>query len=102
MPSPVSHKKHSRPQSLIVIWLGNYFLATPGTDIGDNGTVRLDEENEPQDAMLRILPGVRRPPWDDDYIGGRRNWWPKWPPRAKVTTSMTSFAPTSATASASI
>ena len=73
MPSPVSHKKHSRPQSLIVAWLGHYFAATPGTDIGDNGTVRLDLENEPQpDAMLRILPecGGQSRDEEDDYIGG--------------------------------
>ncbi len=72
MPSPVSHKRHSRPHSALTTWLGTYWSATPGTDAGDNGTVRLDWENEPQpDAMLRILPecgGQSRD--EDDYIAG--------------------------------
>jgi Uma2 family endonuclease len=71
MPSPVSHRRHSRPHARLVGWLVAYLAATPGTDAGDNGTVRLDLENEPQpDAMLRILPecgGQSRD--DDEYIG---------------------------------
>jgi Uma2 family endonuclease len=72
MPSPVTHKNHAHPHSMLVTWLGNYWSATPGTDIGDNGTVRLDGENEPQpDAMLRILPQCGGRSRDDDaYIGG--------------------------------
>ena len=39
------------------IWLGLYFLATPGTDILDNTTSILGESSEPQpDAALAILP----------------------------------------------
>ena len=72
MPSPVSHNKHARPHGSIVAWVATYAAATPGTDFGDNGTVRLDLENEPQpDAMLRVLPecgGQTRD--DEDYIGG--------------------------------
>jgi Uma2 family endonuclease len=72
MPSPVSHKRHSRPHSMLATWLGTYWPATPGTDAGDNGTVRLDGENEPQpDSILRILPergGQSRD--EDDYIAG--------------------------------
>ena len=73
MPSPVSHKRHSRPHGFIVTWLGTYLSATPGTDAGDNGTVRLDWENEPQpDGMLRILPerGGQSRDDEDDYIAG--------------------------------
>ena len=72
MPSPVTHKDHGRPHLMLNIWLGAYWCATPGTDAGDNSTIRLDWENEPQpDAMLRILPqcgGKSRD--DDEYIGG--------------------------------
>jgi Uma2 family endonuclease len=71
-PSPVSQKKHSRPQILILGLFANYVAATPGTDAGVNATVRLDLANEPQpDAMLLILPecgGQSRE--DGDYIGG--------------------------------
>ena len=72
MPSPVSQKKHSRPQSFLVTWLGNYIAATPGTDAGVNATVRLDLANEPQpDGMLLILPECGGQSRDDgDYIGG--------------------------------
>ena len=39
-------------------WLGVYCAATPGTQIADNTTVRLDTDNEPQpDALLRIEDG---------------------------------------------
>jgi Uma2 family endonuclease len=55
MPSPVRHPQHSRPHARIVAWLGLYWANTPGTDVGDNATVRLDFENEVQpDAILRL------------------------------------------------
>jgi Uma2 family endonuclease len=38
-------------------WLGTYALSTPGLQLGDNGSVRLDLDNEPQpDAALVIQP----------------------------------------------
>ena len=38
-------------------WLGAYSAATPGVDLLDNTTVRLDWDNEPQpDALLRLEP----------------------------------------------
>ncbi len=57
MPSPVSHFHHGRPHAKVLAWLGQYCMATPGVDIGDNSTVRLDLDNEPQpDALLLIEP----------------------------------------------
>ena len=54
-PSPVCNK-HARPHFDIITWLGTYCVATPGVAGGDNGTLRLDLDNEPQpDAFLRIL-----------------------------------------------
>lgn len=54
MPSPVS-MRHSNPQSKMTYLLVAYESATPGTQIGDNATVRLDHDNEPQpDGLLRI------------------------------------------------
>ncbi len=73
MPSPVRHTQHSQPHARIVTWLGVYVAATPGTDTGDNATVRLDFENEPQpDALLRLGPtvGGQSSITDDDYLEG--------------------------------
>jgi Uma2 family endonuclease len=57
MPSPVSHPEHARPHFHLVTWLGNYEMHTPGVEGGDNATVLLDLDNEPQpDALLRIRP----------------------------------------------
>ena len=71
MPSPVSQKNHSGPHFLIILWLGHYFEATPGVEGGDNATVRLDLENEPQpDALLRVVPTFGGQSHDSgDYIG---------------------------------
>ncbi len=41
-------------------WLWLYKASTPGVQLGDNCTVRLDADNEPQpDALLRIEKGGR-------------------------------------------
>lgn len=73
MPSPVRHKNHSRPHASIIGWLMGYCAATPGVDLGDNGTLRLDLDNEFQpDALLRIEPaaGGRSRISADDYVEG--------------------------------
>ncbi len=51
----VRSKSHGQPHAAIMTWLGNYWSTTPGVDLNDNTTVRLDADNEPQpDALLRI------------------------------------------------
>jgi len=56
MPSPVS-RNHATPHARLIGWLSAYEAYTPGVEIGDNATLLLDEDNEPQpDALLRILP----------------------------------------------
>ncbi len=71
MPSPVSDN-HASPHFDIITFLGVYRAATPGVLGSDNGTIRLDLENEPQpDAFLRISPecgGQSRN--DEGYVGG--------------------------------
>ncbi|MDZ8184048.1 MAG: Uma2 family endonuclease [Nostoc sp. ChiSLP02] len=53
--SPLRFESHAEPHGNLMIWLGNYKLATPGVRLGDNPTVRLDLDNEPQpDAILLI------------------------------------------------
>ena len=72
MPSPASLAGHSAPHADLLTWLGNYRAYTPGVQTGDNGTLLLDLDNEPQpDALLRILPeygGQSRTV--DDYVQG--------------------------------
>jgi Uma2 family endonuclease len=71
IPTPAS-RKHSGPQFNIIGWLGLYRSVTPGIEGNDNGTVRLDGENEPQpDASLRILPQLGGQTRDEDeFIAG--------------------------------
>jgi len=71
--SPVRATQHGRPHAQIMTWLGTYSAATPGVDVQDNATVRLDADNEPQpDALLRLEPqvGGNSRISDDDYITG--------------------------------
>lgn len=71
MPSPVRHKKHGKPHAAIVAWLSDYWLATPGVDLGIETTVLLDMDNEPQpDALLRVENGGNSCINDDDYVEG--------------------------------
>jgi Uma2 family endonuclease len=73
MPSPVRQARHSHPHTRLVVWLGTYETDTPGVEAGDNGSVRLDLDNEPQpDAFLFIRPerGGQVRISDDDYVEG--------------------------------
>src|SRR6516165_790693 len=57
MPSPVRQSQHGEPHAHLIIWLGHYLVGTPGVTVGDNSTVRLDLDNEPQpDVLLFIDP----------------------------------------------
>jgi Uma2 family endonuclease len=54
-------------------WLGAYCAATPGVELHDNVTLRLDGDNVVQpDALLRLEPaaGGRSQISPDDYIQG--------------------------------
>jgi Uma2 family endonuclease len=71
--SPVRMDVHGKPHGLVMAWLGVYTAATLGVELGDNATVRLDLENEPQpDALLRldVAAGGRSRVTDDGYIEG--------------------------------
>jgi Uma2 family endonuclease len=71
MGSPVSND-HAAPHAEIVGWMITYRAATPGVQVSDNATVRLDWDNEPQpDAFLRILPDHNGQTHNDGrYVGG--------------------------------
>lgn len=52
-------------------WLGAYWASTPGVQLLDNATVRLDADNEPQpDALLRIEQDRQATISNDDYVEG--------------------------------
>jgi Uma2 family endonuclease len=73
MPSPFRIEQHSSPHSAVVGWLVVYAAHTPGVRVGDNGTVRLEGDNEPQpDAFLRLDPahGGKSRISEDDYLEG--------------------------------
>jgi Putative restriction endonuclease len=62
MASPLRFEPHAEPHADVVTWLGIYKSMTPGVRLGDNPTVRLDRDNEPQpDAILRL----------DETLGGQ-------------------------------
>jgi Uma2 family endonuclease len=71
--SPVRYKQHAHPHFDLITWLGVYRAATPGVSGGDNATLRLDRDNEPQpDAILRLEPehGGRSTITADGYLEG--------------------------------
>ena len=71
--SPVRVRKHGVPHSHINGWLATYVAATPGLQIADNSTFRLDIDNEPQpDVSVWIEKGplARATVDEDDYLIG--------------------------------
>ncbi len=73
MPSPVRFTSHGEPHYRIIGWLFFYHASTPGLRAGDNATVRLDPDNEPQpDVLLRLEKdkGGSSEISADDYIEG--------------------------------
>ena len=73
VPSPVRYHHHGVPHALLIGWLIQYAAGTPGVEVSDNSTVRLDLDNEPQpDALLLIEPscGGQTRFSADDYIEG--------------------------------
>ena len=72
MPSPV-RIEHSEAHADIFGWLTIYRAATPGVRWGDNVTLRLDVDNEPQpDVFLRLetASGGASRISDDRYLEG--------------------------------
>src|SRR5262245_38123928 len=64
---------HSRPQALVISWLTQYELHTPGVEANAPSTVRMTNWVAPEpDAMLRILPehGGQSTLNDKEYLTG--------------------------------
>jgi Uma2 family endonuclease len=71
MASPFHAKAHAEPHAQIIGWLFAYKALTPGVQLLDNATVRLDSDNEVQpDALLRIENNGKSIISEDDYIEG--------------------------------
>ena len=71
--SPLRFASHAEPHGNLMGWFWTYKIATPGVRLGDNPTVRLDLDNEPQpDAVLLIdeNAGGRSRLGDDGYLEG--------------------------------
>ena len=71
MASPLRITQHGEPHASIIGWLMLYRASTPGVQLGDNCTVRLDADNEPQpDALLRIEVEGKSKISEDGYVEG--------------------------------
>ncbi len=71
MGSPLRITQHGEPHAHIIGWLFTYKAFTPNLQVGDNCTVRLDPDNEPQpDALLRIDKGGQSKIGEDGYVEG--------------------------------
>jgi len=73
MASPVKYKRHGSPHLFLNTWIGTYLAFTPGLDGGDNATIRMDDENEPQpDVLMRFEQAVggNSRIAADDYLEG--------------------------------
>jgi Uma2 family endonuclease len=71
--SPVRNRVHAQPHARLVTWAGLYSATTAHVYIADNGTLRLDPDNEPQpDIMLLVDPRAGGASWSsvEDYVEG--------------------------------
>ena len=72
-PPAVRWEHHATPHVCLVTWLGVYQSATAGVRAGDNASIRLDLDNEPQpDATMILEPALAGQAQlsADDYIEG--------------------------------
>ena len=73
VPSPLRFEPHAEPHGRLIVWLGTYQVYTPKVRLGDNPTVRLDLDNEPQpDGVLLIdeSAGGQSRLSEDSYLEG--------------------------------
>ncbi|MCB0061715.1 MAG: Uma2 family endonuclease, partial [Caldilineaceae bacterium] len=71
--SPVRIRQHAQPHQRISTWIGVYCAATPGVLAADNGTYRMDTDNEPQpdiSVWIDEALGGGATISDDDYLEG--------------------------------
>jgi Uma2 family endonuclease len=73
MAAAVRHREHGLPHSNVMGWLWSYRLATPGIGLGDNSTVEMPADNDPQPDAYLTLPvalGGNVQETEDGYLEG--------------------------------
>jgi Uma2 family endonuclease len=70
VPAALRFRSHGQPHANIIGWLWFYKIATPKVELGDNPTVRLDLDNEPQPDAVLLIDGGQAIISSDDYIEG--------------------------------
>ena len=71
MAAALRFRSHGKPHAQLMGWLLSYQIATPGTELANNTTVRLDLDNQPQpDVALFLGAGGQVQISADDYIEG--------------------------------
>jgi Uma2 family endonuclease len=71
--SPLRFEPHAEPHGDLVTWLGVYKAMTFGVRLGDNPTVRLDLDNQPQPNAVLLIDaqsGGQSYLGEDGYIEG--------------------------------
>jgi Uma2 family endonuclease len=71
--SPLRFNSHGKPHGNFMGWLWTYKISTPGVELGDNATVRLDSDNEPQPDCVLLIDeslGGQASISNDDYVEG--------------------------------
>ena len=69
--SPVRYRRHCKPHGQLMTWIGTYAAGTPGLGAGDNGSIRLDLDNEPQPDVFLMIESEQRGQArisEDDYV----------------------------------
>lgn len=64
--SPLRFEPHAEPHGNLVTWLGVYKAMTLGVRLGDNPTVRLDLDNQPQPDVVLLIDA---PSGGQSYLG---------------------------------
>jgi Uma2 family endonuclease len=72
MASPVRLEQHGKPHAMLVTWLGVFCSRHPDIEIGDNVTVILGQNTDPQPDACLLLPESRggRAKLVDGYVHG--------------------------------
>ena len=70
VPAALRFQNHGKPHANIMGWLWLYKVFTPGVELADKPTVRLDLDNAPQPDAVLLIDGGQTRISKDDYIEG--------------------------------
>ena len=67
----VRFREHGKPHSMIMLWLGTYATHCSEVEVGDNTSIRFDDQNEPQpDAVMFRMNSGKCQVSADGYLEG--------------------------------